>query len=161
MFAADDVDVSKLPPPAATNIDFARDIRPILEDNCLRCHGPEKPKSGFRLDNREAALKGGDGGVDILPGNSAKSPLIHYVAYLVPDMEMPPVGKGTKLTAQQVSLLRAWIDQGAVWDTTAPTNNLDFSLSPIVGGTTVSGDKQKFRELNWQNDGVNGGAGTI
>ncbi len=157
IFAADDADVSKLPPPAATNIDFARNIRPILEDNCLRCHGPEKPKSGFRLDNREAALKGGDGGVDILPGNSAKSPLIQYVAFLVPDMEMPPVGKGTKLTAQQVSLLRAWIDQGAVWDTTAPTNNLDFSLSPIVGATTVSGDKQKFRELNWQDDGVKDG----
>ena len=154
---ADGVDVSKLPPPAATNIDFARDIRPILEANCLRCHGPEKPKSRFRLDNREAALKGGEEGVDILPGDSAKSPLIQYVAYLVDDMEMPPVDSGKQLTAEQVSLLRAWIDQGAVWDTATPTNNFDFSFSPIIGGTTVSGDKQKFRELNWQNDGVNGG----
>lgn len=141
-----------------TNIDFARDIRPILETSCIRCHGPEKPKSGFRLDNRESALKGGEGDVDILPGDSAKSPLIHYAAYLVEDMEMPPVGKGKQLTAEQVSLLRAWIDQGAAWDTAMPTNNLDFSISPIVGVTTVSGDKSKFREQNWQKDGVNGGA---
>ncbi len=138
-------------------IDFARDIKPILETSCLRCHGPEKPKSRFRLDNRVAALKGGDEGVDILPGNSVKSPLIHYVAYLVEDSEMPPVGKGVQLTAGQVSLMRAWIDQGAVWDAAPLTNNLVFSFSPIIGGTTVSGDNHKYRELNSQKEGVNGG----
>src|SRR5262245_20655877 len=87
---AADVDISKLPPPASKQIDFSHDIKPIFEVSCLRCHGPEKPKSGFRLDNREAALKGGKEGVDILPGQSAQSPLIHYVARVVPDMEMPP-----------------------------------------------------------------------
>src|SRR5215831_19396437 len=106
------VDESKLPPPANTTIDFARDIEPVFEAICLRCHGPERPKSHFRLDNRESALKGGDNGVDIIPGNSAKSPLIHYIARLVPDLEMPPQGKGEPLTPQQVSLFRAWIDQG-------------------------------------------------
>ena len=155
--AAADVDISKLPPPATTQIDFARDIKPILEANCLRCHGAEKPKSKFRLDSRAAALKGGDQGVDILPGNSARSPLIHYVAYLVEDTEMPPIGKGNQLTAEQVSLLRAWIDQGVAWDAAMLTNNFDFSLSPIFGGTTVSGDKHKFREHYWQKEGLNGG----
>jgi len=154
---ATEVDLSKLPPDAAVQVDFTRDIKPILENNCLRCHGPEKPKSKFRLDSREAALKGGDEGVDILPGDSAKSPLIHYVAYLVEDSEMPPVGKGQQLTANQVSLLRAWIDQEAVWDTAMLTNNLVFSFSPVLGGTTVSGDNHKFRELNWQKEGLNGG----
>jgi hypothetical protein len=157
--SAAEADVSKLPPAATMKIDFARDIRPILETSCLRCHGPEKPKSKFRLDNRPAALKGGDEGVDILPGNSAKSPLIHYVAYLVEDSEMPPIGKGTQLTAGQVSLLRAWIDQGAVWDAALITNNLDFSFSPVLGDTSVSGNKQKYRELNGQKEGLNGGLG--
>ncbi len=92
------MDDSKLPPAAPDKIDFARDIKPILDNSCLRCHGPEKRKSDFRLDNRAAALKGGDKGVDIISGNSAKSPLIHYVAGLVEDMEMPPLGKGDRLT---------------------------------------------------------------
>src|ERR1051326_6795054 len=46
------LDESKLPPPAKERIDFTRDIKPILQTSCLRCHGPEKPKSRFRLDNR-------------------------------------------------------------------------------------------------------------
>src|SRR5438874_1975697 len=73
---AAEVDLSKLPPPATNHIDFSRDIQPIFDQSCLRCHGPEKPKSHFRLDNRDSAIKGGDNGMDIIPGNSAKSPLI-------------------------------------------------------------------------------------
>jgi mono/diheme cytochrome c family protein len=153
-----EVDISKLPPAATNKIDFARDIRPILEENCLRCHGPEKPKGQFRLDNRAAALKGGDDGVDILPGDSARSPLIHNVAYLVPDSEMPPIGKGNQLTPAQVSTLRAWIDQGVVWNDSAAGNLLDFAFSPVLGATSLGGDKQKFRELNWQPGGLDGGA---
>ncbi len=152
------MDISKLPPPATNRIDFARDVKPILDENCLRCHGPEKPKSQFRLDNRASALKGGEQGVDIIPGNSAKSPLIHYVAYLVEDSEMPPVGKGNQLTAAQVSILRAWIDQGLVWNSPTASNLLDFAFSPVLGATSIGGNKQKFRELNWQPGGVDGGA---
>src|SRR5438132_13870655 len=104
--AAAEIDLSKLPPAAAVKIDFDRDIKPIFETVCWRCHGPERPKSHFRLDNRESALKGGENGIDIIPGSSASSPLIHYVARLVPDMEMPPADKGEPLTPQQVGLLR-------------------------------------------------------
>src|SRR5262245_61601453 len=109
------VDETKLPPAATNKIDFLRDIKPILDGSCLKCHGPEKPKSHFRVDHREALLKGGDNGVAVVPGESAKSPLIHFVTRLVEDMEMPPAGKGEPLTAAQVSLLRAWIDQGVSW----------------------------------------------
>ena len=154
---AAEVDLSKLPPASTNKIDFAHDIQPILADNCLRCHGPEKPKSQFRLDNRTAALKGGDNGVDIIPGKSAESPLIHYVAYLVEDSEMPPIGKGRQLTPADVSILRAWIDQGAPWNTAGVSNLLNFAFSPTLGGTSVSGNKQKFRELNWQPGGLDGG----
>jgi len=154
---ARDVDTSTRPPAATNQVDFARDVRPILEGSCLRCHGPEKPRSGFRLDNRQAALKGGDGGVDIIPGKSAASPLIHYVAGLVEDMEMPPTGKGEPLTKEQIATLRAWIDQGAVWSATPPSNHVEVAFSPVVGGAIVSGDKHKFREQYWEKDGVNGG----
>ncbi|HSY43046.1 MAG TPA: c-type cytochrome domain-containing protein, partial [Candidatus Acidoferrum sp.] len=111
LFAADAPQTP--PPPANITIDFDRDIRPILEDNCLRCHGPQKPKSHFRLDYRDGALAGGDDNTnDIVPDDSTNSLLIAYVAHQVPDMEMPPVGRGKQLTPEQISLLRAWIDQG-------------------------------------------------
>ncbi len=152
-----EVDPSKLPPSAQTQVDFARDIQPIFEKSCFRCHGPEKPKSRFRLDNRESALKGGESGVDIFPGDSGKSPLIHYVAGLVEDMEMPPAGKGDPLTAEQIGLLRAWIDQGANWSGTNAQTQLQFSLSPTVRYIHVDGNKKSFREIEGHRDGSAGG----
>jgi mono/diheme cytochrome c family protein len=112
-------DISKLPAPANKTVDFAKDIKPIFEKSCIRCHGPEKQKSKYRLDTREAALKGGKSEKEaIIPGKSEKSPLVHYVAYLVEEMEMPPVDddKAKPLTKEQVALVRAWIDQGAKWE---------------------------------------------
>src|SRR5688572_30350555 len=104
--SAAEVDLSRLPPAATNIISFDQHVRAILDRSCVRCHGPERPKSGYRLDNRESALKGGDNGVAIAPGKSAKSPLIHYVAGLVVDMEMPPKGKGDPLTTEEIALLR-------------------------------------------------------
>jgi hypothetical protein len=150
------VDESKLPPSAPQKIDFARDIKPILEATCLRCHGPERPKSGFRLTDRVSALRGGVSGVDILPGQSAKSPLIHNVAGLVEDMKMPPPGKAPPLTTNQISLLRAWIDQGLPWAAGAGPE-LMAELSPTAGWTSVHGDQARFRELEWRPEGWNGG----
>jgi hypothetical protein len=151
------IDEAKLPPPAAVTVEFERDIKPILETTCWRCHGPERPKSHFRLDNRESALKGGDNGVDIIPGKSAQSPLIHYVARLVVDLEMPPPGKGQPLTAQQVGLLRAWIDQGLNWGATNPPAQFAFSAAPTLRWISVTGDKAKFRELEGMHEGIGGG----
>jgi mono/diheme cytochrome c family protein len=106
--------ISKLPPAAERMVDFAKDIRPIFEQHCLKCHGPEKQKSGYRVDVRESALKGGDEHApNIIPGKSAESPLIQFVAGLDEDMIMPQ--KGERLSAEQIGLLRAWIEQGANW----------------------------------------------
>ena len=156
------VDTSKLPPPANVKVDFARDIQPIFERSCLRCHGPEKPKSGFRLDNREAALKGGENGKAMVPGDSTNSPLIHLVAGLDEEIgRMPPKGKGDPLTAEEISLLRAWIDQGAQWPEGgtigAPKVWPKAAASPGFRWISVSGDKQKFREHFWMKDGLNAG----
>ncbi|PYV83317.1 MAG: hypothetical protein DMG05_26315, partial [Acidobacteria bacterium] len=109
------VETTKLPPAATTSVDFAKDIKPLLENGCLKCHGQAQPSGEFRLDTREGALRGGKNGIDIMPGDSAKSPLIHFVARLVDGMEMPPKGVGDPLTREQIGLLRGWIDQGATW----------------------------------------------
>ncbi len=157
--AAASVDLSKLPPAATNRIDFARDIKPIFDASCLKCHGPEKPKSGFRIDDRVEVIKGGDTGIAVVAGRSAESSLIHYVAHLVEDMEMPPSGKGEPLSGQQVGLLRAWIDQEMPWnDETAPSKT-QIEFAPSVSWMTVKGDERKFRELNWYREGWNGGAG--
>jgi hypothetical protein len=151
------IDESKLPPAAPSQIDFLRDIKPILDGSCLKCHGPEKPKSHFRVDDRAALLKGGDNGTDIIVGQSAKSPLIHYVARLVEDMEMPPPGKGEPLTAAQIGLLRAWIDQELPWGGVESVSKTVVEVAPTVGWLNVKGDEKKFRELNWSREGWNGG----
>jgi mono/diheme cytochrome c family protein len=114
-------DVSKLPPPAARKVDYAKDIQPIFASTCYSCHGEKKQQSGFRLDRKADALKGGEIGQGIVPGKSAESPLIHYVAGIDPDVKMPP--KGEPLTAEQVGLLRAWIDQGAEWPDIGPARD--------------------------------------
>jgi mono/diheme cytochrome c family protein len=112
--SAADVDVSKLPPAATkTGLTFDKDIKPIFEKSCVKCHGAEKQKGKLRLDTLEASLKGGENGESIVKGNSAKSPLVHTIARLDPDSAMPPDGKGDPLTKEQIGLVRAWIDQGA------------------------------------------------
>ncbi len=106
-------DLAKLPPAAAKPVDFIRDIQPIIEKKCLQCHGRGHDKGGFRLDDRALLLGESDSGKSIVTGNSRDSYLIHLVAGLEPDNIMPQ--KGGKLSAEQVGLLRAWIDQGAPW----------------------------------------------
>jgi hypothetical protein len=152
-----ELDQAKLPPPASQKIDFVRDIHPILLNHCLKCHSDEKPRSHFRLTSRETALQGGDNGVDIVLGHSANSPLIGYVARIDEDVAMPPAGRGTPLDAREVGLLRAWIDQGVVWEPTLQQPPTELSAVLVAGGTGVHGNAAKFRELYWQRDGGNGG----
>jgi hypothetical protein len=105
----------KLPPAASRKVEFDTDIRPIFAASCLGCHGPKKQKGGLALHRKASALAGGDDGPVILPGNSVASRLIRYVGGLDDDHPMPPEGAGKPLRPEQVSLLRAWIDQGANW----------------------------------------------
>jgi len=156
--AVDQAQENPLPPAADQTVDFTRDIQPVFQNSCLRCHGPEKPKSHFRLDNRASALAGGGKNTnDIVPGDSAKSLLIHYAAYAVQDMEMPPVGKGDQLTPHQIGLLRAWIDQGANWSTNHQPGATAMTLASTAGGFDVHGNKGKFQELEGVTGGFSGG----
>lgn len=140
------VDPAALPPAASGPVSFDRDIAPLFERTCLRCHGPERPRSGFRLDDRDLALRGGHEGVAIIPGDSAASPLIHFVAGLVEDMEMPPVGQGDPWTPEEIGLVRAWIDQGAAWSEAPSSPQITASVTTAVQFFTVSGNVARFRE---------------
>jgi mono/diheme cytochrome c family protein len=154
------VDLSKLPPPSTQQgVTYEKDIKPIFDASCIRCHGNERPKAQLRLDSKEGALRGSKEGKVITPGNSEKSKLVIAVARLDEETAMPPKprqGRGGRgpggapgqggpgaggpgntagagathgtnqpfgrgpmgpppkpLTSEQVSLIRAWIDQGA------------------------------------------------
>src|ERR1051325_2155407 len=99
---------------AADTIDFSKDVKPILEVQCLSCHGAEKPKGGLRLDTRANAVKGGDKGTSFVPGQASDSPL--YTSTILPaddEKAMPP--KGERLMKEQTEKLRQWIEQGANW----------------------------------------------
>ncbi len=133
---------SKLPPAAGKPVDFVRDIQPILADACVKCHGPEKQKGEYRLDVKSIALtKGENHAPNIIPGNSAESPLIHFVAGLDEDMQMPP--KDPQLKPEQIGMLRRWIDDGAAWPDEASVKLVDkkdwWSLKPIVKPAVPAG----------------------
>ena len=85
------LDLSKLPPPAQKQgVTYAKDIRPILEASCFRCHGENRPKGDLRLDSLEAVLKGGQDGKVAIPGDSKHSLLTIAVAQLDDETAMPP-----------------------------------------------------------------------
>ncbi len=94
-----------------SKLDFNRDIRPILSDACFACHGPDakQRKANLRLDEREAAVKQGS----LIPGKSAESEV--YLRLISPEKgkQMPPPKSGKKLTAEQIAILKRWIDEGA------------------------------------------------
>ncbi len=102
-----------LPPAAAGPVDFAREIKPLLEASCIKCHAHGQKKSGFALDSRASLLQGGKSGPAAKPGDSAASPIVQLVAGQDPDRVMP--ARGPRWTPNEVGLLRAWIDQGAAW----------------------------------------------
>lgn len=120
---------------ADEHIDFVRDIRPIFDKHCINCHGPAKQRSGFRLDVKSEAIKGGDQYQPaIIPGKAADSPLILLVTGKNKDLVMPP--KGERLTEKEIKALTTWIDAGAVWPAGADRVKLEnkrnhWSFQPL------------------------------
>ena len=98
-------------------VDFNRDIRPILSDNCYHCHGPDAAhrEADLRLDVEEDALADLGGHYAVVPSAVDKSELVARIVSMDPDERMPPVDSGKKLSASQIDLLRRWIAEGAVW----------------------------------------------
>ena len=116
---------------------FEDRIRPLLIDACYSCHGPEKQKGQLRLDSRDAAIKGGELGSAIVPGDPTKGFLLKAVAH-EGDLKMPPKGK---LTSRQIADLTAWIKSGAAWPGSVAT--LPANTKPA----TSSSDLWSFKPL--------------
>ncbi|MBI5758405.1 MAG: DUF1549 domain-containing protein, partial [Planctomycetales bacterium] len=96
----------------ASPVDYLRDVKPILTQKCVGCHGADKQKGELRLDTAAAAIKGGNTGESIVVGKAGESLLIQAVLATEGVEAMPPK-KSDRLTAEQIATLKAWIDQGA------------------------------------------------
>jgi formylglycine-generating enzyme required for sulfatase activity/mono/diheme cytochrome c family protein len=120
----------------ADQVDFVKEIKPILEVQCVNCHGGEKPKGKLSLETRANAIKGGEDGAALVPGKPSDSPL--YTFTILPaddDNAMPP--KGERLTKDQTEKLRLWVAQGATWpesETLKAVKKIDFvkDVQPIL-----------------------------
>ncbi|MEO1843499.1 MAG: c-type cytochrome domain-containing protein, partial [Akkermansiaceae bacterium] len=100
--------------PLAAAVDYEREIRPLLEARCLKCHGPDKQKSKLRVDQRAILLRGGEGGLPaIVPGDPARSHLLERIKSADPEEIMP--AKGDPLSSAEIALLEKWIAEGAPW----------------------------------------------
>src|ERR1043166_312049 len=99
---------------SAATVDFTKQVKPLLESSCVSCHKEGKVEGGLRLDDKAAALRGGENGLDIVPGNPDKSTV--YRSTTLPkddDKVMPP--KGAVLNKWQQDVLKDWIASGANW----------------------------------------------
>lgn len=135
---------SQTKPAPAKKVDFASEILPIFKAHCFGCHGADKQQGELRLDNPKDAFKGGDSGQVILPGNSRESLLVkHITGEVEPRMPM----KAAPLTDKQIALIRAWIDQGAVWTEARATQHWAFippKRPPLP----------KVNNRNWARNGI-------
>ena len=116
--------------PAKAEVDFAKDIKPILEQSCLKCHGPNKPKAGLRLDTREVTVEGSKGGEVVVIGKPEES--ILYERVTLPDgdeLRMPPDGKA--LTKDQQAKISDWIKEGLKWPKEVTLKIPEGSLAPM------------------------------
>src|SRR5262249_44346130 len=108
------------PKKAAVYVDFNRDIRPILSENCYKCHGPDDGarKAKLRFDIRAEALKPATSGeVPIVPGSLEKSQLVTRITASDLDDRMPPIKSGKTLSPTQIDLLKRWVAEGAPYAT--------------------------------------------
>ncbi|MEO1844244.1 MAG: DUF1549 domain-containing protein, partial [Akkermansiaceae bacterium] len=99
-------------------IDFSRQIRPLLSKNCFACHGPDaaKRKAKLRLDTREGAVAKRKGVAAVVPGKSGKSELYARITHDDPEERMPPEDSDHELSAAEIALLKDWIDAGAKYE---------------------------------------------
>ena len=124
---------------ADERVEFNRDIRPILSENCFSCHGPDEKarQAGLRLDIADAArLKLDSGKIAIVPGKTVESELIQRIATADPNLKMPPADSGKQISSAQVELLNRWITQGAEYQrhwSFVPLTRPRLGVERIVG----------------------------
>ena len=127
-------------------VDFVRDVQPLFKSHCTSCHGSKQQKNGFRLDRRRDALRGGVAN-QIAPGNSEASHLYFRLMGSRDGLQMPPDGP---LSPEQIKVIKAWLDQGAVWPDEAsgetPAPPADPKATRLIA-LVREGDRAAFRKL--------------
>jgi ankyrin repeat protein len=125
---------------APAKVDFGRDIQPLFREHCVECHGPSQQMRGLRLDRRRDALPNrvGANGARIVPGDSARSVLFQRLIGPQAGPQMPPLGA---LPEQNIKLIQAWIDQGAIWP-----DELSGDRSAAAADVTVVKMRTALRE---------------
>jgi mono/diheme cytochrome c family protein len=104
---------------ASGKVNFSREIRPILSNNCFHCHGPDEQHrkgngdKGLRLDTKEGAFTELDGSFALVPKHPEKSTLLQRILSHDADEVMPPKKSGKKISEKEVALLKRWIEEGA------------------------------------------------
>lgn len=125
---------------AADRVDFSHDVVPVLKKHCVACHGGDEAEGGFSLNTRALILDA----EAAQPGKASKSRIMELVASSDPDEQMPPKDK-PRLTAREIALLEAWIDQGLTWEDgfsfasdryEPPLQPRRPDLPPVVDGRT-------------------------
>ena len=103
---------------AAESIDFNRDVRPILSDKCLFCHGPDaqERQADLRFDEEDSALRDRGGYAVIVPGEASRSEIMNRILSNEPQLLMPPPDSHKHLNENEISILRQWIEQGAQYN---------------------------------------------
>lgn len=127
----------------AAETDFAHDIAPLLKKHCGECHTGNQKKGSLSLNTRESLIKGGESGPAVVAGKSGESELLGRVTSDDKDVRMPP--EGPRLSADQVALLKQWIDAGLPWEAgftfgprsyEPPLKPRRVELPPVVAGRT-------------------------
>ena len=112
--------------PAFSDVSFSEEVAPLFKRHCVVCHGESLQQSGLRLDRRDAAMRGGNSGTVITPGDASTSALIKRLEGLEGLQQMPP---GGPLAAGAIKTIRAWIEEGASWD-----DRVEVTDSETTGG---------------------------
>ena len=127
----------------SSKVSFIREIEPVLQQRCQKCHGPDKQQGGLRLDQRPSLLLGGDSGLPaVIPGEPASSPLNLRIHSLEVEERMPP--EGEPLTRKEKELLDLWVLQGAIWPSQGsgsdPLQTRHWAFQPITAEVLLAGD---------------------
>ena len=150
----------KLPAPVDREIDFLKDVEPILAARCYECHGRDVVMNGYSMWRRKDAVRGGYSGLPAIEsGDSESSRLIRLVAGFEEGLEMPPTGG--RLSGEEIGILRAWIDQGAQWDAsvedlaiTESTEWLDMDYGSVISASITVREPEDPRADKTPGDNV-------
>ncbi len=112
-------------------VDFLTQVQPIFVEHCYACHGPDEQEAALRLDQRDAALAGGDSGAWFVPGKAAESEIVRRLTADESERMPPAEGNNKPLSDEQIATIKSWIDAGAAWPEANAAGSSHWAFQPI------------------------------